>query len=34
MNMMTMMDQAHMVLHQFMMCLHQLGVMPMMHMPM
>lgn len=33
-NMMGMMDQAHTLLHQLMMWLHQMGGMPMMHMPM
>ncbi len=33
-NMMMMMDQAHMLLHHLMMWLHQMGGMPMMHMPM
>jgi len=33
-NMMGMMDQAHTLLHQLMMWLHQMGGMPMMNMPM
>ncbi len=33
-NMMGMMDQAHTLLHQLMMWLHQMSGMPMMNMPM
>ncbi|AXY54259.1 hypothetical protein YT1_4869 [Rhodococcus ruber] len=33
-NMMGMMDQAHTLLHQLMMWLHEMGGMPMMNMPM
>ncbi|AXY49744.1 hypothetical protein KI427_00935 [Rhodococcus ruber] len=33
-NMMGMMDQAHTLLHQLMMWLHQMNGMPMMNMPM